>query len=156
MGEALSDALADSESFLMQVPIPTKEDGASCPRYHLVQQQVPCITFTPEDMLLKDNRHDMPLYYIGYIGSTLIERIQVDPRSALSIIPKRLLYFLGIPLSRLSTTTTTIYGFNAGSSHPVGKICLRCQIRDLKSVVMCYDIEADMYYNLLLAILDPC
>jgi len=134
----------------MQVPIPTKEDGASCSRCHLVQQQVPCITFTPEDMLLKDNRHDRPLYYTGYIGCTHIERIQVDPGSALSIIPKRLLYFLGIPLSKLSTTTTTIYGFNAGSSHPLAKIHLRCQIRDLKSEVTCYVIDADTPYNLLL------
>ena len=29
--EALRDALADSESFLTQVPAPTKKDGASCP-----------------------------------------------------------------------------------------------------------------------------
>ena len=70
--------------------------------------------------------------------------------SALSIIPKRLLYFPGIPLSRLSTTTTTIYGFNAGSSHPLGKIRLRCQIGDLKSEVTCYVIDADTSYNLLL------
>ena len=91
-----------------------------------------------------------PLYYTRYIGSMLIKRIQVDPGSALSIIPKRLLYFLGIPLSRLSTMTTTIHGFNAGSSHPLGKIHLWCQIRDLKSEVTCYVIEADMSYNLLL------
>jgi len=70
MREGLRDAFADSQSFLTQVPIPTKEDGASCPQCHLVQQQVPCITFTPKDMLLKDNRHDRPLYYTGYIGST--------------------------------------------------------------------------------------
>ena len=59
-------------------------------------------------MLLKDNKHDRPLYYTGYIGSTCIERIQVDPGSALSIIPKRLLYFLGISLYRLSIMTTMI------------------------------------------------
>ena len=29
--ESLRDALADSESFLTQVPIPTRDDGASCP-----------------------------------------------------------------------------------------------------------------------------
>ena len=86
-----------------------------------------CLTyFTPEDMLLKDNRHDRLLYYTGYIGSTHIERIQVNPGSALSIIPKRLLYFLGIPLGKLSTTTTTIYGFNVKNSHPLGKINLWC------------------------------
>jgi len=49
------------------------------------------ITFIPEDMLLKNDKHDRPLYYMGYIGSTCIERIQVDPRSSLSIISKRLL-----------------------------------------------------------------
>jgi len=97
-----------------------------------------------------DNKHDIPLYYTRYISSTCIERIQVDLGSVLSIIRKRLLYFLGIPLSRLSTTTTTIYGFNTGSSHPLDKIRLRCQIGELKSEVMCYIIDADTSYNLLL------
>ena len=70
--------------------------------------------------------------------------------SALSIIPKRLLYFLDILLSRLSITTMIIYGFNAGSSHPLGKICLRYQIGDLKSEIMCYVIDVDTSYNLFL------
>ena len=81
---------------------------------------------------------------------THIERVQVDPGSALSIILKRLLYFLGIPLSRLLTMTTTIYGFNAGSSHPLGKICLWHQIGDLKLEVTYYVIDAVTSYNLLL------
>ena len=149
--EALRDALVNSEIFLTQVPAtPMDDDRIPCPQWHLMQQQMPSITFTPEDMLLKVNKHDRPLYYTRYIGSTCIEKIQVDPRSALSIIPKRLLYFLGIPLSRLSTTTTTIYSFNAGSSHPLGKIRLWYQIGDLKSEVICYVIDADTSYNLLL------
>jgi len=85
-----------------------------CSECHHVLSKVPTITFTAEDMLLKDNKHDRPLYHTGYIGSTCIERVQVDTGSALSIIPKRLLYFLGIPLYRLSATTSTIYGFNEG------------------------------------------
>ena len=101
-------------------------------------------------MLLKANKLVRPLYCTGYIGSTCIRRIQVDPGSALSIIPKRLFYFLNIPLSKLLTTTTTIYGFNIGSSHPLGNIRLQCQIRDLKSEVMCYVIDTDTSYNLLL------
>ena len=35
--EALRDALADSKLFLTQVLLPTKEDGASYSRCHLVQ-----------------------------------------------------------------------------------------------------------------------
>jgi len=130
--------------------IPTNDNGTPFSQRHLVQRLVPSITFTPEDMLLKDNKHDEPLYCTGYIGCTCIERIQVDPGSALSIIPKRLLYLLGIPLSRLSTTITTIYSFNIGSSHPLRKIHLRCQIGDLKSEVTCYVIDADTSYNLFL------
>jgi len=125
--------------FLTQVPsIPTDDNGASCPQYHLTSQQVSCITFTPEDTLLKDNQHDEPLYYIRYIGCACIERIQVDPGSALSIIPRRLLHFLGVLLSKLSTTNI----INAGSSHLLRKIRLQCQIGDLKTEVTCYVIDA--------------
>ena len=93
MREVLRDALADSESFLTQMPIRTKEEGVSCPQCHLVQHKVPCITFTPEDMLLKDNRHGRPLYYIGYIGSTHIERIQVNPGSTWALSPSDFFIF---------------------------------------------------------------
>jgi len=64
--EALRDVFTDSESFLTRVPcIPTDDNGASCPQCHMVQQ-VSCITFTFEDMLLRDNRHNRPLYYSEY------------------------------------------------------------------------------------------
>ena len=86
----------------------------------------------------------------GNIESTHIERIQVDHGFALSIILKRLLYFLDIPLSSLSTTTMIIYGFNTESSHPLGKINLQCQIGDQKLEVTCYVIDADTSYILLL------
>jgi len=149
--EALRDALANSESFLTYMPnIPKDDTQSSCPECHHVQSKVSTIIFTAEDMLLKDNKHDRPLYYIRYISSTCIEKVQVDPGSARNIIPKRLLYFLGIPLYRLSITTTIIYGFNAGSSHPLGKIRLRCRIGSLKLEETCYVIDADTSYNLLL------
>jgi len=121
-----------------------------CPECHHIQPKMPAITFTAEDMFLKDNKHDRPLYYIGYIGSTCIKRIQADQGFALNIIHKRLLYFLGIPVNRLSAAATMICGFNAGSSHPLGKIHLFYWIGDLKSEVMCYVIDANMSYNLLL------
>ena len=83
--ETLRNVLADSKTFLTQVPaILIDDDGTPYPQCHLVKRQVPSITFTSEDMLLKDNKHDRPLYYTWYIGSTCIERIQVDQRFALS------------------------------------------------------------------------
>ena len=74
--EALRDALANSESFLTYMPeILEGDTRPSCPKCHHVQSKVPAISFTAEDMLLKDNKHDRPLYYTGYIGPTCIERV---------------------------------------------------------------------------------
>jgi len=46
--------------------------------------------------------------------------------------------------------STIIYGFNANGTRLIGKIKLRYQIGDLRSVVTCYVIDADTSYNLLL------
>ena len=108
-----------------------------------------CITFISEDMQVK-RKHDRPLYYTGYIGSSKMSRIQVDSRSALSIMPRKVMQHLEILTHRLSATQTMIYGFNANGTRSMGKIKLRCQIGDLKSEVTCYIIDADTSYNLLL------
>ena len=85
----------------------------------------------------------MPLYFTGYIGSSEVSRIQLDLGSALSIMPRRVMQHLGIPTHQLSTTQTIIYGFNANGMRPMGKIKLKYQIGDLRSLVTCYVINAD-------------
>ena len=129
--------------------IPTtcqEEDDNHC---HHASKQFPCITFTLEDMQVK-GKHVRPLYDTGYIGSSEMSHIQVDPGSAFSIMPRRVMQYLGISTHRLSTTQTTIYGFNVNGTRPMRKIKLRCQIGDLKSEVTCYVIDAGTSYNLLL------
>ena len=125
---------------------PQKKDKEDC--LH-ASQHVPCITFTPDDMQVK-GKHDRPLYFTGYIESSEVSHIQVDPGSMLSIMPRRVMQHLGIPTHRLSATQTTIYDFNTNGTCPMGKIKLKCQIGDLRSEVMCYVIDADTSYNLLL------
>jgi len=95
-------------------------------------------------------KHDRSLYFTGYTGSSKVSRIKVDPGSALSIMPRQIMQRLGIPTYQLSATQTTIYDFNANGTRPMGKIKLKCQIRDLRSEVTCYVIDVDTSYNLLL------
>ena len=65
--EALREALADAEVFMTQVPVePRDEDVEDC--LH-ASQNAPCITFTANDMQVK-GKHDRPLYFTGYIGSS--------------------------------------------------------------------------------------
>ena len=95
-------------------------------------------------------KNDRPQYFTGYIGSSEVSRIQVDPGAALSIMPRQVMQHLGIPTYQLSATQTTIYGFNANGTLLMGKIKLKCQIGDLRSEMTCYVVDADTSYNLLL------
>src|SRR3954464_6441844 len=95
-------------------------------------------------------RENMIDPYTSRNTSAEITRIQVDPGSALSIMPRRVMEHLSIPAHRLSATDTNIFGFNANSTRPMGKIKLRCQIGDLKTEMTVYVIDADTSYNLLL------
>jgi len=83
--KALREALADSEIFLAQIPaIPEEEDDGY---NHQASRCSPCITFSPEDMHIK-GKHNRPLYYTRYTGSSSVSCIQVDPGSALSLMPR--------------------------------------------------------------------
>src|SRR4051812_44509355 len=144
--EALREALADAEVFVTQLPIGSAIDEPHSLNISSVPND---IVFTLEDMQV-EARHARPLYFMGYIDSTEIRRIQVDPGSALSIMPRRVMKHLSIPAHRLSTTDTNIFGTNANSTRPMEKIKLRCQIGDLKTEVTVYVIDADTSYNLLL------
>jgi len=66
-------------------------------------------------------KQDRPLYYTGYIESSEMSRIQVDPGSTLSIMAHRIMQHLGIPTHRVSATQITIYGFNTNGTYPIGK-----------------------------------
>ncbi|KAJ6816224.1 uncharacterized protein M6B38_417770 [Iris pallida] len=111
---------------------------------------MPNIVFTPQDMLIKTNLHDRPLYYTGYISDVNVDRMHIDPGSSISIIPKGLLHHLRILMHRLTPTSTAISCFNSGRSYPIGKIRLKCQIRNLQFEVTCYVIDTDTSYNILL------
>lgn len=72
--DALHKDLADPKTFLTQIPLPTEEEYYWC---HQVSSLIN-ITFSPEDMLVKNPNHDRPLYYTGYIESIKIKRILID------------------------------------------------------------------------------
>ena len=83
--DALREALANAEVFIIHIPAMCgKEDDRHC---NLTSKLFPCINFIPEDMQVK-RKHDIPIYYIGYIGSSEVSHIQVDPRSTLGIMPR--------------------------------------------------------------------
>jgi len=68
---------------------------------------IPHASYSLEDMQIK-GKHDRPLYYTGYIGSSELNRIQVDRGSTLSIMPLQIMQHVGILTHRLSATQTTI------------------------------------------------
>ena len=67
--EALWDALANSETFLAQVPAVSVNEGTTCSQCYSVIQEILDITFSFEDMLIKDNPHDIPIHRIYWLCS---------------------------------------------------------------------------------------
>jgi len=131
--EVLRDTLADSESFLTEVHVVPMIMGLHVPNVIWCSNMCHPLPSLPRTCFSKIiNLIDL-CTILGILALHALKGSKVDPGSALSIIPKRLLYFLGILINRLSTTTMIIYGFNAESSHPLGNI-----------------IDADTSYNLLL------
>jgi len=71
--EVPREALADAEVFMARILAELQEDHKeNC------LHTSPCITFTPDDMQGK-RKHDRSLNFTGYIGSSEVSRIQVDP-----------------------------------------------------------------------------
>lgn len=93
------------------------------------------ITFTKEEMLLGDMKHNRPLYFTAYIGEIKLPRVQIDPGSAANLLPLRTLSHLGIPTSKLSHTRVTIQGYNGEYQKAIGNIRLKCQIGELKTEI---------------------
>ena len=71
----MREALADIEAFIAWISVKPEEEDKE--NYLHASQYIPCITFTPNDMQVK-RKHDRPLYFTGYIGSSEVSRIQVD------------------------------------------------------------------------------
>ena len=84
---------------MTQTPAICEEEDDN--HYYYTSKQFSGITFTPKDMQVK-GKHDRPMYYIGYIRLSEVSRIQVDLGFAWSIMPRRVMQHLGIPIHRLS------------------------------------------------------
>ena len=76
--EALRETLTDAEAFMARISAEQEEDEKNC--LH-ASQHVPCITFTPDDIQVR-GKHDRPLYFTGYIGSSEVNHFRwiQDPR----------------------------------------------------------------------------
>jgi len=71
-----------------------------------MKAEEPDLTFSREDLLLGDLHHNRPLYLSGYIGEVKLRQVQVDPGSAINVIPLKTVRKLGIPTRKLSSTKT--------------------------------------------------
>ncbi|XXG62821.1 hypothetical protein AAC387_Pa05g1125 [Persea americana] len=99
------------------------------------------IAFKKEDLLLGETKHNRPLYFTGYIKEMSIHRVQINPGYALNLISTSALEELGIPPSKLSHTSVSIFGYDGSAQRPIGKIRFSLQIGDLISEVTVYAIK---------------
>lgn len=90
------------------------------------------ISFSTDDLLLGTTKHNRPLYHTGYTRECKLPRIQINPRSALNVMPLKALSLLGILVSKLNGTKVLISGDNVVSQREIGMILPQMSSAKLK------------------------
>ena len=109
-----------------------------------------CITFTDDDLQLGVEYHNRPLYVIGKIGDTQVNRIMLDCGSAVNLLPLKTLHAMGMSAKHLSPSMLTIQGFNQVGQRALGTIEVKIEIDDFHTRAIFHVIDADTTYNVLL------
>lgn len=98
----------------------------------------------------KDVEHNRPLFVAGNLAEERINRILLDPGSAVNILPLKTLRKIGFTPTQLQSCSLMIQGFHQGGQRAMGVITLELDIQGFLSKVTCHVINAPTSYNLLL------
>ncbi|KAL4619838.1 hypothetical protein ACB092_06G109700 [Castanea dentata] len=91
-----------------------------------------------------------PLYVFGYAREQKIDHILINGGSAINILPKMTMRWLGLTMEDLSHSRLVIQGFNQGGQRIIGMIYLELIIKELASNILFHVIDAKTTYNILL------
>eukprot|EP00268_Persea_americana_P028067 TRINITY_DN27302_c0_g1_i1.p1 TRINITY_DN27302_c0_g1~~TRINITY_DN27302_c0_g1_i1.p1 ORF type:complete len:135 (+),score=6.07 TRINITY_DN27302_c0_g1_i1:895-1299(+) len=101
-------------------------------------------------MLLDNVNHTGPLCFTAYIKEMPILRKQVDPGSALNLITVTALKELGVPPNKLTSTNTTIRGYDGKIQNPIRNIRIKFQLGSLASEATLHVVKTRACYIILL------
>ncbi|KAM2923004.1 hypothetical protein COP2_039292 [Malus domestica] len=100
------------------------------------------IHFTDEDLLLGSKPHNHLLFVSGYVNEHKVNRMFVDGRLAINIMPKSTMTTIGIKVDELSLSSLLIQGFNQGGQRAMGIIRVEMTIGKLNSSTIFHVIDA--------------
>ncbi len=112
--------------------------------------EVLSMTFTEEDLLLGNKKHNRPLLMYGEIDDLPTNRIMVDGGSAINLLPLRTLKKIGYSRRDLNRSNVVIHGFNQAGQEALGTISLVLKLEPLSTYVTFHIIDAATSYNALL------
>lgn len=78
-----------------------------------------------------------------------IPRVQVNPGSALNLITITALKELGIPPSKLTSTNTSIQGYDGEVQNPIGKARIEFKVGSLTFEATLHVVKTRACYNIL-------
>nr|CAD1836413.1 unnamed protein product [Ananas comosus var. bracteatus] len=146
MAKELREALVEA----LLNPEPYETVMAEIHLVNQVDEEVNQITFSEEDFMTPNHKHNRPLYVQGHVKGVALKRILVDPGSVVNILPLQTLRVLGHSVDDLEPENVVISGFNKSDEHTLGSIQLMLSLQELKTLVRFYVIDADTSYTMLL------
>ncbi|KAL4194810.1 hypothetical protein AMTRI_Chr05g61390 [Amborella trichopoda] len=107
-------------------------------------------TFSEDDLQLGGKFHNRPLFVNGELHACPINRIMLDGRSVVNLIPRRILTRLELGYDDLTPTHITVQGFNQSGEKSAGTIRLCLKIDGLNNYAQFHVINTNTSYNVLL------
>jgi len=108
------------------------------------------ITFINYDLLLGSKPQNCPLFVASCIKEQKVDCILIDGGSVVNIMPKSIMYELGITIEGFSKSRIVIQGFNLESQRSIYMIRVKLVMGDLSTSFIFRVIDSKTSYKMLL------
>ena len=108
------------------------------------------ISFSPEELGEEGTQHTKPLFIVVKCHEKIVSRVLIDNGSSLNVCPLATLHLLGIDITQVKPSTTTVRAFDGSKREIAGEIDLEIEVGPQAFIIPFQVLDIPRSFNLLL------
>ena len=108
------------------------------------------ISFSPEELGEEGTQHTKPLFIVVKCHDKIISRVLIDNGSSLNVCPLATLHLLGIDITQVKPSATTVRAFDGSTREIAGEIDLEIEVGPQAFIISFQVLDIPRSFNLLL------
>ena len=108
------------------------------------------ISFSPEELGEEGTQHTKPLFIVVKCHDKIISRVLIDNGSSLNVCPLATLHLLGIDITQVKPSATTVRAFDGSTREIAGEIDLEIEVGPQTFIISFQVLDIPRSFNLLL------